>query len=284
MSKLTPLPDKVEKIFTDCISNIRNQELKEEYLQCTEDIISDTKEYIQRMEQETVHEMQIKESINNINKEQMIKVYDDKLSKKGQPGRNYYDKILSLPQYGMCPYCGQRMVTTLDHFMPKTKYVSLVVSPSNLVPSCSDCNKLKLDSVFDSAKNTLINPYFTDLNSFIWIVAKIIPIKDDFVISFNVDESFCQDHIMFKRLCKLFDMLELNNLYISHAAQELVGLKKKLLRLYKDYGGKQAVIDELNENIDQCGYPLNHWKMALYRELLSNKWFLEEWLSSKVAG
>lgn len=281
MSKLIPLQDDVKEIFEECISNIRNQILKSEYLNCTEDIILDTKEYTKRMELGTVHKMKSKESIKNVTKEQMIKVYDTKLSKKGQPGRKYYDKIISLPEYGMCPYCGQRTAATLDHFMPKSKYTSLVVTPSNLVPSCIDCNKLKLDSTFTTREDTFINPYFTDLHEKAWLIVKIIPEENDFVVEFTIDKDVLEDATLYKRYMSFFDMLELNKLYISHSAQALVGLKKRLAKIYAKAGGKEGVIQDLCESMEQEAYPLNHWKIALYRALLSDQWFLEEWLAKQ---
>jgi 5-methylcytosine-specific restriction endonuclease McrA len=279
LSKLIPLEDEVKEIFEECVSNIRDQSLKTEYLRCTDEIVSDSAEYFTRMEQETVHEMMQKEAIQNVTKEQMINIYDRKLSKKGQPGRSYYDKILAIPQYGVCPYCGQRIVSTLDHFMAKSRYPSLVITPANLVPSCIDCNKLKLDKTFTTVEDIFINPYFNDLQEIPWLCGKINPQQDEFIVEFSVDRNVFENSILYRRYTTFFNMLELNKLYMAHSAQELGGLKKRLIKIYHKSGGKEKVIEYLNECIELEEYPLNHWKIVLYKTLLTDEWFLEEWLA-----
>ncbi|TGA97710.1 hypothetical protein E4665_11460 [Sporolactobacillus shoreae] len=72
-----------------------------------------------------------------------MKVYTQKMVPKSQLGRPYYDLFLSLPPNEKCPYCGQKKVSTLDHFLPKSVYTPLIVTPTNLVPSCKDCNTEK---------------------------------------------------------------------------------------------------------------------------------------------
>lgn len=277
MSRLVPLSTEVTTIFEKCISDVKDKELKARYKSCMEEIMLDSKEYEDRMKENTANELDQKSQLGAVTKQEMINVYDYRFVKR--QGRKYYDEIFMLPEHGICPYCGQGKVETLDHFFPKTKYISLVVTPSNLVPSCNACNKSKAAEQFCKIEDMPINPYFTDLHSFVWLDAKII--KDtgtDFTISFYVNESQCADTVIYKRLLRLFEMCNFNKLYISHAGQDLPEVKGQLVRLYMKYGGKNAVLDELKERIDQSGYPLNHWKKAMYRTLMTDKWFLDEWL------
>ena len=78
--------------------------------------------------------------MNGISKDDMINVYKQKFVPVGSIGRRFYDAIMAQANLGICPICGVRTVSNLDHFLPKTNYATLVVTPCNLVPSCRDCN------------------------------------------------------------------------------------------------------------------------------------------------
>ena len=62
------------------------------------------------------------------------------LQGKGRALRPLYDRILNAPQFGICPYCGARRVSSIDHFLPKERFGVFSVFAVNLVPACSDCN------------------------------------------------------------------------------------------------------------------------------------------------
>lgn len=72
------------------------------------------------------------------------------------------DKIILLAHNGRCPYCGQQIVKTLDHYLPKTLYPTYAITPYNLVPSCDACNKIKMTESFDSYEQQTIHPYYDD--------------------------------------------------------------------------------------------------------------------------
>src|SRR5262245_19880217 len=77
---------------------------------------------------------------------EMVAVYDNRLVKKTAPGRRIYDKIFTSAPNDKCPLCGHRNVKTLDHYLPKALFPALTVTPINLIPACSDCNKAKLST------------------------------------------------------------------------------------------------------------------------------------------
>ena len=60
--------------------------------------------------------------------------------RKNGPGRATYDLLKLSAKGGFCPLCGQRNVSTLDHYLPKESYPDLSILPINLVRACSDCN------------------------------------------------------------------------------------------------------------------------------------------------
>lgn len=104
--------------------------------------------------------------------EQLKNVYENKFAKKGQPGRKVYDKLMSKPAQGICPLCGQRVVSTLDHYLPKAHFPVLSVVPINLIPSCSECNKSKTDHVPENAEQQTLHPYYDDVEEEQWLYSK----------------------------------------------------------------------------------------------------------------
>ncbi len=281
MIKLDKPEDNVSEVFSSCISNIRNREHRQKLAECLEKIVDATSDYENKIVNDQIHTMPTNESIGDVTKEDLLKIYDDKMVKKSQPGRKYYDKYMSLPQYGICPYCGQRIVSTLDHYLPKTKFVSLVVTPSNLVPSCQDCNKSKTDKIFNNLHETILNPYFDDINNDVWLVASIVKdSENDFIMTYNIIKPDSWGKDLYERVKNHFNVFNLNKLYSSHAASDLVGTKRKLLHTYKTSGLSNVIMD-LKESVEAYNYSPNSWKVAMYRELLSNSWFHNEWLPSQ---
>jgi hypothetical protein len=72
-------------------------------------------------------------------------LYESKFRDERLSGK-LFDELILLAA-GDCPYCGLDTPRTLDHCLPKSSYPHLSVSPLNLVPSCTDCNILKSDTV-----------------------------------------------------------------------------------------------------------------------------------------
>lgn len=83
----------------------------------------------------------------------------------------YYDKfsanginswIVEKTDMKVCPYCnisytynrGSTVTAQLDHFFPKAEYPVFALCFYNLIPSCSACNKLKLDGM-----ESMASPY-----------------------------------------------------------------------------------------------------------------------------
>ena len=74
-------------------------------------------------------------------------------------------KIMNASHVKVCPYCNREEIhnanyhktSEFDHFIPKgfkDKYPLFALSYYNLIPSCKNCNHIKL-----SKKIPIINPY-----------------------------------------------------------------------------------------------------------------------------
>jgi hypothetical protein len=109
-----------------------------------------------------------------VTKEEMIRVYDQRMAGKGGPGRAIYDKIKLLPHGDRCPFCDQRNVSTLDHILPKTSYPSLAVAPLNLVGACMECNKAKSSLAPKNPEQVVFHPYFDDITASQWLIAEVV--------------------------------------------------------------------------------------------------------------
>lgn len=267
-----------EDIITDCISNMRDGLIKQRITNSKNEIVKESADYDQRacageLSHILVHNM-LK---SGATKDDMTKLYDKKFVPKGEGGRKYYDAIKLLSPNNRCPYCAQREVSTLDHYLPKAKYPTYAVTPYNLVPSCRDCNADKLDDDFCCREEETIHPYYDDFSNEKWIVAKMIE-KDPIAFEFEVKCPSNWDDIKKERAQNHFGKFELNKLYKPHASEEFIGCFNGIKRLYKR-GGKELAIETLREQIvDKEVIRLNTWQAAMYQAIIDSEWFWNEYL------
>lgn len=278
MWKLDKPSDDATKIFKECVSNKKESTIRTNLLAHTSSIKISTDEFESKFLKNEIHKMNPMHNVyDTIPKKEWEKIYTDKFVKKGSPGRIYYDKLLSLPKYETCPLCAQRTVSTLDHYLPKTVFPTLVVSPLNLVACCFDCNKIKNDNTISSMEDATIHPYFDDIDNDIWLVANIIE-GDLLSFKFFVIKPISWDTLLYLRVKKHFEVYELNKLYTSHASREMVSIQHILIKLYKS-AGIESVKSHIKTSIESCTcLSLNSWRVAMYRALYNNEWFYNVWL------
>ena len=271
----------MQEVFAACTENMHAAN-KKKYALCLDEMVLAIEDYEEKMEQGTPHEVALCSVVGGLPYVEVEKLYKDKLAKLKQPARKYYDQIIDGAPRGICPYCGQRIVSTLDHYFSKAHYVSLVIAPSNLIPACADCNKNKLDAIFAKEECTLLNPYYEDLDQFVWLKASLCEdIQSEYLtMSFFVDPYGKYDLMMRKRLEYQFITLNLDKLYRSHAAGELIGIQSRCLRIYKA-GGDTAVKSSIYEFIQDNEFRPNSWQSAMYRAL-DSEWLYNSWLPNKA--
>ncbi|MBB1429474.1 HNH endonuclease [Pseudoalteromonas sp. SG43-4] len=124
---------------------------------------------------------------DKVSKREFVDLYSNCFSKQGKKSRLLYDRIKAASD-GICPFCKVGIVETLDHYLPKARYPLFSVHPTNLVPSCTDCNKGKGSTVIVSAETEPLHPYFLHECFYKdnWISAEIvesIPITVNFFTS-----------------------------------------------------------------------------------------------------
>ena len=172
MIKLEKPDIEMQSIFEDCMSNITVQEILVHINASRPTILLKSMEYDGLAENGQLATLEPHRIISGgATKEDMVWLYDNKFVADG--GRKYYDKIKAIPKFGKCPFCGVGIVSTLDHYLPKTKYPTYAVTPVNLIACCADCNKNKKSDVVDLRERELIHPYYDDFDDEIWLKAKV---------------------------------------------------------------------------------------------------------------
>ncbi|MDB8437301.1 HNH endonuclease [Turicibacter sanguinis] len=278
-----------KEILEKCISTItRKKELKTKLEKSKEFLISENRQLEKLIIAHQTFTIKAHSMVNNIlTQQEMMSLYTNKLSKAGQPARIHYDKIISLPKLGICPFCGHNTATTLDHYLPKQSYPTYAISPINLVASCKDCNTTKSTHGFEEDEKVLIHPYFEEIDDVIWLKAEIIEEMDSsqtnlLTFNFYVTHPEHWDTKLFKRVENQFMVLRLNKLFSTQAAQGFINRYQRYINVYRD-SGKEELKHQLEEEIQS--YEMNHlnsWEVAFLRALRDSEWFFNNFMKNNL--
>jgi 5-methylcytosine-specific restriction endonuclease McrA len=201
---------------------------------------------------------------------ELIKVYTNRMAKEGAPGRPIYNTLKLAAK--RCPLCGHRDVSTLDHYLPKTLYSLLCVTPTNLVPACSDCNKAKSDALFATAADQTLHPYFDNVDQDQWLKAEVVQSSPPALVFFDEPPQHWATDLA-ARVRHHFKAFGLADLYGSQAAAELAEIAYGLAQVH-EVGGEQAVKEHLELAATSRGMVnRNHWRTAAYRALVGSPWY-----------
>ena len=209
--------------------------------------------------------------VSAVSKKDLTSLYTKYFAAEGSVGRAYYDSLKILAPLGKCPYCGFGQVTTLDHFLAKSRYPTHSILPWNLVPSCSDCNKGKGSSVLTHESQGM-HPYFesnqVEIDS--WLRAKVcqsVPVTVEYWVEYP--KLWPSDRQ--RRLKNHFHDLDLGPRFAVEAATELAGLITTLDEM-PDNEDKRAHLETV-ARWEKKSRP-NTWKAALYDGLKCDDWYV----------
>lgn len=268
MKKLSkPLSDiNPEHIFEECVSSYRDKEKVNTLLKCKDMVRCDSILYDKVVPGE-LEKFKQSSLPSGIVAKDLSDVYTAKFAAETVPGRKYYNTIKELAERNICPICGIRMVKTLDHYLPKSKFPTLSVTPSNLIPSCRDCNMDKRDDTSYDPENTPVHLYFDDIPNKPWLQ---VTVGDNLEILYYISCPDTWDSGLRKRLEKHLDFYDLHELYSSHASGEIANsmhMWKKTVMQSNIETLKLSLMDEC----ESAEYnDMNSWKAALYRGLVDN--------------
>lgn len=217
-------------------------------------------------------------AVNNVDgvvsNAEMVAVYSGRMVAATSPGRGIYDRIMASARHGRCPFCGHRIVSTLDHHLPKTSYSEFTVTPVNLIPACKDCNKAKEWKSPNQPGNVFLHPYFDDVENDRWLLGNVI---EGAMATLSFSVAFPQNwhQVTFDRVKYQFDKLELDELYRSNAAEEMLNIRFQLVDVF-DGGGRDAVRAHLQSAMNtRLRARVNSWQTATYEALSINDWYCD---------
>lgn len=259
----------------DSRSRLRNTHPRTARVNVARDaIVTEMLAYNVRGQASELHLFQAHElTAGTVSRADMEYLYEGGLLKVGA-GRHIYDAIMGLAPNSRCPYCGHRRVRQLDHFLPKSKYPSFSVTPLNLVPSCSDCNKDKLAGDGSHLVDLPLHPYFEHVDDKCWLKAEVLhgPIA---VFLFDVDQDCGITDVEFQRLNNQFEKLALDELYTAEANDVLASIRLSL-RKQHEVGGKQSVRTYLEDGFNSAeAHQRNSWRTAFYKAAYESDWFCD---------
>jgi hypothetical protein len=271
MRRLTAPPFAARDVLDLCIESIIDENLTDRLKQIHNDIHDAEVSYIQYAESNSLFSIGQTDSVGGVSVDEMKRVYKGTFARSRRT-RDIYDKIKKLSVNDICPMCGQRTIGTLDHYLAQSRHPSLVITPSNLLPSCGDCNKAKLDAQPSAAHEQTIHPYFDDLDDATWLFATVNESAPASLI-FRPNPPTDWTNLKRDRLRHHFKKFRLGELYASHSGAELLNIQYGL-RLIAERGVPDDIRSELACRAEsyRAAQP-NSWQTAMYAALANSDWF-----------
>lgn len=272
-----PIPEvKPEDIFECCVESYTDPGKKKRLLACKHLIEVDSASY-HKLVPSQIDEFAVSRLPGDVSTDEMKKVYDEKFARADTVGRTYYDAIMAQVERGICPICGVRLASTLDHYLPKSKVPTLSVTPSNLIPACRDCNMDKKADMILAPDATPVHLYYDRLPEGLWLYVRI---GNNLEITYYVSCPESWDKTLKGRVEGHLDTYHLHGLYSAHAATELED-KKRMWKKLISLGMEQDVLDDICEMRSSAeANDMNSWKSALYRGLEKEFPKVKAWLFS----
>lgn len=272
-----PLSDKnVEMIFNTCVDAYEIEDKRNELREMSEKVISTTEEYNKYIPNNFVRFQH--PDFDEFEKKSLVRLYDYMIVQKRIGG--YYDSIMSNVNR-ICPFCGEGMPKNLDHFLPKSEYPFLAVTPDNLVPSCRDCNMEKNSDKPVNNEDVPLHPYYDEITD-IWLEVNLDFSQKEF-IGFEYYNGFdaSKNPVLSGRIDAHIRVHGLQSNFETHANSMINSKKRNHLKT------AEQSIDELRKDLttELISFELedkNSWRSALYRSLIKNIDVYVKWLEQAV--
>ena len=211
--------------------------------------------------------------INTLKKSELVKIYDQYFVPEQKPARKIYNALLNAAKE-KCPFCGGiGTPRNLDHFLPKAHFPQFSVFPSNLVPSCRDCNMDGKASAFArNVEDQIIQPYVDNDRFFVeqWIFATYITDNDgepgEFKYYISAPEYWTD--VDKHKVRKHFKDFNLAKRYATKGA-ELLGTVLLQIKSMEQVGIDIGVIQSILLQPGEDAAPFfNHWQKGMYQALI----------------
>jgi hypothetical protein len=263
----------VLETFQTCLSGVESAELKARLERIQPTVVRESELYDAAAAAGQFHTLARAKLIDGcVTTEELSELYSKHLAQQSSAGRGIYDELKAAAPNGRCPLCGQGFVSTLDHFLPKFYYPGLSVAPLNLVPACTDCNRLKGRRYPRSAQEATLHPYFDNVEEDSWLGARVLE-ENPAAALFLVKTVPGWDEVTQARVKRHFKTLHLSRLYTANASDEISNIRENLQRVFVA-GGGEAVREYLQEAArSRVCARVNSWQSALYGALAESEWY-----------
>lgn len=271
MRKLDLPREAARSVLELCAQSIQDADLKTRLNDAADEIELAEASYLRHAEVGELFEIVQATAVKGVTTDEMKRVYKGTFA-KSKKTRPIYDLIKKLPANDICPMCGQRTVGTLDHYLAQSLHPALTITPANLLPSCADCNKSKLDAQPTQDIEQTLHPYFDNVDDGAWLFANVLEVRPA-ALRYFVNPPDDWSATKQERVQHHFTVFGLGALYASHSAAELVNIRYGL-QLVSKHGTAQDVKDQLQLQFEsyQDAHP-NSWQTAMYRALAGSDWF-----------
>lgn len=188
-------------------------------------------------------------------------LYKNVFAKNVEP-RAIYDAIKHAASE-VCPLCDHRIVASLDHYLCQSRHARFVITPANLVPACSDCNKAKSAYQPANEQEQLFHPYFDNFDGEQWLFATV-EMQSPLALRYFVLGPSSWTDSKVARAKKHFEVFQLATLYAVSSASEMADIQGYLKDLH-DVAGALGVKQYLDARAASSRRRrINSWKHAAY--------------------
>jgi len=253
---------------------VKNPTLRAALRGIRNDVETASEEYDAKASRSQLYQAQIHAAVGPIAGEEMVRVYTGRMVPKGSTGRPIYNRIMSLPVNQRCPLCGIGTVNTLDHYLPKSSFPIFSVTPNNLLPACTWCQKEKSEDHAKAEGEQILHPYFDDFDDDEWLVADVVQTSPA-AFHFYTSPPDHWSAVNKDRVAAHLKKLNLPVLFASNAGSRLSEIKSRLA-LLREKGGAAAVRAHLSEELASIeAEHRNSWTAAMYRAAAASDWFCQ---------
>jgi hypothetical protein len=272
MRKLPKPAFSVDDIVDDCVRSLQSTDLKTRLRNAKPTITAAAHGYNSRGALGELYLIAGGDAVDEVSAVEMEKLYKQTFVKSKRT-RPIYASLKKACRNDICPLCGQRTVHQLDHYLPVSRHPVLAVTPVNLVPACSECNKVKLAHGPANAKEQTLHPYFDDLTDVRWLFADVEKTQPVSMV-FRASPTAGLSPVVTVRITGHFDMFNLGDLYASHAAEELSNIRYGLDLVASGIDAANDLRAHLQrEAQSRSALYRNSWQTAMYEELAQSDWF-----------
>ncbi|MDC7807999.1 hypothetical protein PQS31_14385 [Luteimonas sp BLCC-B24] len=191
---------------------------------------------------------------------------------KSKATREYYGAIKSASENDICPLCSQRTISQLDHYLPQSANPAFTVTPLNLVPVCSECNKTKLALQAAVAGDQTFHPYFEDADDGRWLFAEVLETTPAALV-FRTSPPDNWGAVKSQRISSHFRIFKLAELYASHAAVEISDIRFGLISMSRRNAPHKISAHLREVALSRAAAHANSWRRAAYEALADSQWF-----------